>query len=107
MKPTTAKPGENSINQIPGTFTIEGDVRLLPTYKMADMKAKLNQYLADFQRYVAAAETWHLSYFARVATRVSTELATCACQEPAAHAGAYNDNNNNNMALLFISSAAT
>lgn len=53
FKPTTARPGENSVNQIPGVFSICGDVRLSPSYKMEDMKEKVHEYLADFRKYVA------------------------------------------------------
>ncbi|EFA86188.1 acetylornithine deacetylase [Heterostelium album PN500] len=47
MKPTLWKKIDGSYNQIPGEAVICGDIRLTPFYDMAEMRKKVESYVAD------------------------------------------------------------
>lgn len=46
MKPTNIASSEGSLNQLPPSCTISGDIRLVPFYKIADAKASIESYVA-------------------------------------------------------------
>ena len=47
MKPTQIECARGSINQIPPRCEISGDIRLTPFYDVADVKAKVDGYVAE------------------------------------------------------------
>jgi len=48
LKPTQiSTPGDNSINQIPHTLTVSGDIRITPFYTPDAVKAKVESYLKE------------------------------------------------------------
>lgn len=46
MKPTQIVSAEGSLNQLPPTCTVSGDIRLAPFYKIADAMASIDGYIA-------------------------------------------------------------
>lgn len=47
MKPTQMATPVGSLNQIPGTATISGDVRVTPFYHLEKVKARIQEYVAE------------------------------------------------------------
>lgn len=54
MKPTRWSQPPGSLNQIPGSATIEGDIRLTPFYKIDDVIRKVEEYVADINANITA-----------------------------------------------------
>lgn len=55
MKPTQCSTPSTAINQLPPWAQMSGDIRLTPFYKVDDVKAKVEQYVADIN-----ANLWSL-----------------------------------------------
>jgi acetylornithine deacetylase len=47
MKPTQMNTPPGSLNQIPGSCTVKGDIRLSPFYDIADLRVKIEEYVRD------------------------------------------------------------
>ena len=47
MKPTQMSTPPGSLNQIPGSCTVHGDIRLSPFYDIADLRVKIEEYVRD------------------------------------------------------------
>jgi len=57
MKPTQVKCAVGSLNQLPPWVEISGDVRLTPFYEVADVRSKLDAFVAELNADLSSLET--------------------------------------------------